>query len=437
MRPNVRLRLTVVLAAAVIAVGSIALYMSAFEERGPKPFRENILDLESRKSFDFFWKEANTDKSSPGYGLIRDRAPGNPELTSVASVGFGLTAIAIGADRKWISKDEARERASGTLSTLLLHAEQKNGFFYHFLKMNDAKRSGKSEVSIIDTAIAVNGALTAGEYFGGDVKSKAEELYKRIDWEWFRDPDRNMFHMAYSPEDGFKGRWDFYAEQLMLYILAAGSPTHPTNPGMFYSFQRDVKSYGGGKPFIHSWFGSLFTYQYSHAWFDFRGKKDKQGVNWWENSVIATKANLQFSVDQSKQYRTLGPNAWGLTAADGPKGYEGRYGAAPSGVANDQHYVDGTVPPSGAAGSIVFAPAEAKAALEHYSEIPELWGEYGFKDAYNSDVTPAWFDKDVIGIDKGITLLMIENYRDGFVWNTFMKNKFVRQGAEKIGMQKE
>lgn len=421
--------------AIIASVAGIYLYKDGSKERGPKPLNEQFLELESLKSFEFFWKEANSKLGSPGYGLIRDRAPGNPGLSSVASVGFGLTAIAIGADRGWVPKQEAYDRALGTLNTLLNHAEQKNGFFYHFLNMDDAKRAGKSEVSIIDTAITVNGAITAGEYFGGEVKAKAEELYKRIDWEWYRDPNRNMFHMAYSPEEGFKGWWDFYAEQLMVYMLASGSPTHPTNPEMFYSFKRDVKAYGDGKPFIHSWFGSLFTHQYSYAWFDFRGKTDREGVDWWENSVIATKANRQFSIAKSTDYKSLGPNAWGLTASDGPNGYNGRYGAGPSGFANDQHFVDGTVPPSGAAGAIVFTPEESKTALAHYSEIPGLLGEYGFKDAYNLDVSPAWFDRDVIGIDKGITLLMIENYRDGFVWKTYMKNMFVRQGADKIGIR--
>ncbi|MGG4034709.1 glucoamylase family protein [Paenibacillus cisolokensis] len=408
----------------------------ASPDRGDKT-DDPLLEEESRKSFEFFWKEANTDPASKGYGLIRDRAPGNPNLSSVASVGFGLTALAIGAERGWITREEAKERALGTLNTLWNHAEQINGFYYHFLNMNDATRAGNSEVSIIDTAIALCGAIVAGEYFGGEIKELAEQIYERVDWNWYRDPERNLFYMGYHPEEGFKGHWDFYAEQLMLYFLAAGSPTYPLDENMFYSFIRHTGSYGDSEPFIHSWFGSIFTYQFSHAWFDLRDKVDKQGVDWWENSVNASKAARLFAIDQAETFSTFGPDAWGLTASDGPRGYEGKYGAAPSGYSNDAHFVDGTLPPAGALGSIVFTPEESIAALKHYYTFPDLIGEYGLKDAYNTAVSPAWYARDVIGIDKGITLLMIENYRAGFVWEWFMKNEYVKKGMEIVGMSEK
>jgi hypothetical protein len=398
---------------------------------------EWLLEFESRKCFDFFWNEANTDASSPGYGLIRDRAPGNPQISSIASVGFGLTALVIGAERGWVSYEAALERAFGTLRTLWHYAEQVNGFFYHFLKMRDGSRAGSCEVSIIDTAIAVNGAITAGEYFGGRVKQLAERLYRRVNWQWFRDPERNLFYMGYDPEKGFQGYWDFHAEQLMLYFLGAASPDYPVPPDMFYQFVRSPKSYGKGKPFIYTWFGSLFAFQFSHAWFDLRDLVDLQGVDWWENSVNASIAHRQFSIDQSAKFLTFGPNAWGLTASDGPRGYQGRYGAPPSGLRDDEHLVDGTIPPAGALGSIVFTPEASIAALRHYYSFPELIGPYGLKDAYNLAVIPAWFAKDVIGIDKGITLLMIENFRSGTVWKWFMRNEYVQLGMEAAGLSRK
>ncbi|WP_205600681.1 glucoamylase family protein [Gracilibacillus sp. YIM 98692] len=404
---------------------------SQLEIEGPP-----ILEKESKKSFEFFWDEANTDEGSTGYGLIRDRAPNNPELASIASVGFGLTAITIGAERNWITKEEAEKRIEGTLDTLLLHAEHENGVFYHFLNIDDATRAGTSEVSIIDTAILISGAITAGEYFEGDIKKKAEDIYRRVNWDWYRNPNNNLFYMSYSPESGFAGAWDFYAEQLMMYFLGAGSPTYPTNPEMFYDFTRQERAYGEGEPFIHSWFGSIFTHQFSHAWFDFRHYQDREGINWFENSIKASKANRDYVMDQADKFETFGPNAWGLTASDGPNGYNGKYGASPSGSNNSAHFTDGTIPPAGAAGSIVFTPEESIAALEHYETIPELWGDYGFKDAYNLEISPDWYAQDVIGIDKGITLLMIENYRTGFVWENFMKNEFVQKGIEEIGLEK-
>ena len=438
-----------VLAALLTFVLILSLCMPAVKTSASKGLSTDaLLDLESKGSFEFFYKEANTDSKSKGFGLIRDRAPDDKDASktapdtddynksSVASVGFGLSALVIGAERGYITKDEARTRALGTLNTLLNNADEVNGFFYHFLDMKTAKRYGTSEVSIIDTAMVITGAITAGEYFGGEVKEKAKEIYDRVDWNFYKDKSNNQFYMGYSPEKGFSGHWDFYAEQLMLYILGAGSSTHPIDPSMFYSFTRHYASYGNLPKFINSWFGSIFTYQYSYSFIDFRNKIDNKGVNWWGNSVIASKASRQFAIDNSKSFKTLGENAWGLTACDGPSGYNGRYGSSPSGINNDQHYVDGTLAPSGALGSIVFTPQESIDALHNfYENYPDLVGKYGLKDSYNVDKN--WYDKDVIGIDKGITLLMIENYRSGLVWKYNMENKNIIAGMNKVGLQNE
>ncbi|CAM2824574.1 glucoamylase family protein [Paenibacillus sediminis] len=391
---------------------------------------EALLEKESRACFEFFWNEANTDTASPGYGLIADRAPGNPGLSSVASTGFGLSALVIGAERGWVTKKAAEERALGTIKTLLENAAKEHGFLYHFLNIEDGTRASGSELSNIDTAIALNGAITAGVYFGGEVADKADALVEQVEWPWFRDPSTNQFYMGYSPENGFSGHWDFYAEQLMMYLLAAGSPTHPVSGDMFYSFTRDAKAYKDSKPFIHSWFGSIFTYQFSHAWFDFRGLKDREGMDWWANSVIASEASRQYAIDIAETYKTFGPGAWGMTASDGPDGYNGLYGSPPSGYDDAQHAVDGTLPPAGALGSIVFTPEASIAALQHYNSMPELWGKYGLVDAYNEAVTPKWVDQDVIGIDKGITLLMIENYRSGLIWDLYMQSSYIQAGAK-------
>jgi len=390
---------------------------------------DEIIEWEMRGSFDFFWERANLDENSPGYGLIRDRYPGSEGIASIAAVGFGLTAYPIGVEKHYISFDEGFDRANRTLDTLL-GMERKEGFYYHFVDMQTGKRAWNSEVSSIDTAILLMGVLSAGEYFGGEVEVKATQIYDAVNWPWFIDPARNMFYMAYRPEKGFEGHWDFYAEQLMLYVLAAGSDTHPTDEMPYYTFTRHYAKYGNGKPFIHSWFGSLFTYQFSHAWIDFRERVDKKDVNWFDNSVEASLAQVNFATNMDEKYLTLGPDAWGLTACDSPDGYNGLFGAPPSGFDNKQHFIDDTVPPAGAIGSIIFVPEQTQKAMRYYYSLEKLKSAYGFKDAFN--LSEDWYDSDVIGIDKGISLLMLANYQNDTVYKITMKNKYLQQGLDRL-----
>jgi hypothetical protein len=243
-----------------------------------------------------------------------------------------------------------------------------------------------------------------------------------------------MFYMSYMPEKGFEGHWDFYAEQLMMYILAAASNTHPVNDDPYYHFTRHYGKYGDGQPFIHSWFGSIFTYQYSHAWIDFRGYTDRRKANWFDNSVEASLAHVNFATAVQDQFKTIGPSAWGLTACDGPGGYSGLYGAPPSGYDNKQHVVDDTVAPCGAIGSIIFVPQQSQQAMMHYYSIDRLRGPYGFYDAYN--LTADWYATDVIGIDKGISLLMLANSQDDFVHGIMMKNEHILKGLDRLQIVK-
>ena len=394
---------------------------------------DEVIEYEMRGAFNFFWEQANTDPDSAGYGLIRDRFPGSPGIASMASVGYGLTAYIIGVEKGYITYDEGYERASGTMDTLL-SMDRTEGFYYHFVDMQTGERAWNSEVSSIDSSILFMGVLTAGQYFGGDVQTKAEEIYDGVNWPWFLDESRNMFYMAYRPGEGYAGHWDFYAEQLMMYVLAAGSDTFPVDETPYYTFNRHYGKFGDGEGFIHSWFGSLFTYQFSHAWIDFRGYTDEEEVNWFDNSVAASQAQVDFAIARDDEYLTIGPDAWGITASDGPGGYNGLYGAPPSGFDNNSHKIDDTVAPAGAIGSIIFVPEAAIDAMLNYYSIESLKGEYGFVDAYN--LTEDWFAKDVIGIDKGISLLMLANYQNDLVYQTSMTNEHILRGLENLQILK-
>lgn len=302
--------------------------------------------------------------------------------------------------------------------------------------MQTGKREWNCEISVIDTAIFICGAILAGEYFGGKVKEKAETLYKRVNWEWYRDKETNYFYMGYKPEKGFWGYWDMYAEQLMLYVLGVASPTYPVNKNMYYDFKRKRVDYKDIKDIIYTYCGTLFPYQYSHAWIDFRNIVDLDGVNWFENSIKATKANRQYCIDNKNIHKTYGENSWGLTAGLSPKGYISM-GAKPCDVELEIEN-DGTVTICGSIGSIVFTPEESIKVMEHYyNTYPKLWGKYGFIDGYNLENNKEWYSKEYIGIDKGIEVLMIENYLNGTIWKYFMKNQYIKGGLEILGFKSE
>lgn len=404
---------------------------------------ESYVLEEERKSFDFFWEVANTDSDSAGYGMISDRyntKTGGMGSASIASVGFGLAGIPIAIENSWITYQEGYDRVLGTLETIE-GMQRTHGFFYHFVSMTSATRSGNSEVSIIDTALMISGAIVAGEYFGGEIKTKVDEIYQAIEWDWFYDPIRLMFYMGYQPESGFAGHWDMYSEQLLLYFLAAGSDDYPIGKVAYDRMKSNsqLKSYGTGSNFYVSWPGTIFTYQYSHAFLDFRDAVDDNGVDWFENSIKATTAAQEYGVWLSNNYLTYNATAWGNTASDGPDGYRA-YGNLP---AAGTIYIDGTLAPSGAIGSIVFTPDLVISTMSHYASIPQLQSKYGFLDAYNMGLTPnaslsvkrpnltipttGWFATDVIGIDKGITMLMIENYRSSLIWDLFMLNVNIQE----------
>ncbi len=396
-----------------------------------KLYGKNLLLKELEYSLKYFLKESNNN------GLIRDKTVYSKNIASIAAVGYGLAAIVIAVERKLIKYEEGYKKANRTLDTFINDVEGKNGFFYHFVNMDTGKREWNCEISIIDTAIFICGALFAGEYFNGIIKTKANKLYNKINWNWYVNSKDNYFYMGYKPETGFWGNWDMYAEQLMLYILGVASENYPISKNMYYDFKRPKKDYKNIKDIIFSYGGSLFTYQYSHAWIDFRGKKDLNGVDWFENSKKATLANREYCKKNKNKFKTFNENSWGLTACVGPKGYSGGYGAEPS-FSNLDIENDGTVASCGAIGSIVFTPKESIKALEYfYNNCPYLWGRYGLKDSYNLAKRKRWVSKEYLGIDKGIEILMTENYLTGLIWKYMMKNKYIRNGLKILEIQRK
>lgn len=369
---------------------------------------EEFLNKVERDSFAYFLKEYN-----PRNGLIKDSSrPGSP--SSLAATGFGITALCVGESKGWISRQDAYDRILKTLYTFKYGVEREHGFFYRFLDVENGDRFLNSEISSLDTALFLAGALFAGEYFSGtDVEKVAKELYDGVDWQWMMDGQKVM-RKGWMPEFGFlQDSWDTYSEAMILYALAIGSETHPIPKDSWFEWRRDKDSYKGHEV-IYAHSGSLYTYQYSHAWIDFKTLFEGN-TNYFDNSVSATKANRQFCIDNPGGYKAYGEEGWGLTACIGPDGFKD-YGAKPGEALND-----GTLAPSGMAASIVFDETEAvkglKALYQKYGNF--IYGEYGFKDGFNSD--KEWWAEEYLASGLGITLLMIENYRTNLVWRKFME----------------
>ena len=392
---------------------------------------KKILELEAKGCFQFFWNEANTEPNSPGYGLILDTNT-DPQRASIASVGFGLSAIIIGVERGWITYDAGYRRTLGTLRTLLNNVEHHKGFYAHFIETETGNRMGQCEFSTIDTAILLNGALTSGEYFGGEIKELSDEIYRRVDWNFIVDEENNWFYMHYWPEiypeghSGLGGHWDYYAEQLMMYILAAGSPTSPVGPKLYYSMKKLIGQYNGSI-YIRGWHDALFIHQFSHAWFDSAKYIDRDGINWFENSVKATLANRQYLIDNQRAL-SLSQQFMGIDTMPRSQ-YSGRYGPSPSGLIEEVNQNDGTVRPA-VQRAHSFYPKSLWRLLTTCMKHFLSYGENMASMIHTTLSRTPWFSEQYIGINKGITLLMIENYRSGLIWNLYMKNEHIQRGLE-------
>ena len=393
-------------------------------------------DLE-RRTFQYFW-----DHSDPQTGLTLDRSrtdgtihpPGasHHKVASIAATGFALSGYCIGADRKWITPEQARERTRNTLDFLANKQQHKNGWFYHFVDQTTGERRWNSEVSSIDTALLLGGVLTVKQCFKDDaaIVSLADKIYKRVDFRWMLNGDPYLLSHGWRPENGFiSNRWHDYSEQMILYLMAIGSPTTPIPPRAWYALERPWQEY---KEYRYlAAVSPLFIHQFSHAWVDFRNRRERlpPNVDYFENSVKATRAQRQFFIDVlSKDFPKYSANIWGLSASDSKRGYVA-WGAPPR-----DPQTDGTVVPYAPAGSLMFTPDISLEALKEMKRLygDKVYGKYGFADAF--DPRDGWVNPDVIGIDLGITLLSIENLRSGKVWYWFMQNDEIRRALRRVSL---
>lgn len=356
----------------------------------------------------------------------RKAASDNTIVASIAATGFGLTALCIGDMRGYISRAEARERVLTTLRFLHDRLPNHRGFFYHFANINNGERVWDSEISSIDTAILMCGILTCRTHFRDtDITLLAHSISNRVEWTWLSE-DTSLLSHGWLPEVGFLPyRWDYYNEMMMMYLLGMGSPTYPLRPEAWDAWKRIPFDYEGMR-YIGS-FAPLFVHQYSQAWFDFRGKRDKY-ADYFQNSITATRVHRRFCMELHRQFPDFGADLWGITASDSPNGYVVWGGPPATGP------IDGTVVPHAAGGSLPFLPQETMQVLRTIrNRYPQTWSGYGFVDALNP--LKNWYDTDVVGIDAGITMVMAENARTGYIWKVFMENPEAQRGMQLAGFK--
>jgi len=394
---------------------------------------QKIIDDLQYRSFLFFW-----DGYHPQTGLIGDADKPEKNRSSIASVGFGLSAYCIGESHGWVSREEVYDRVLTILNSFHkdpndpndFYVEGTHGFFYHFIHTDSGKRHGKCEVSTIDTAILMAGVLHVMEHFKGtEVEALARKVYEAAEWDWFTLKN-GAIAGGWKPEKGIEGEYKGYNEYSLVYLLAFGSPTHPMPTSSWDAYSSGF-GYEWIKPYPH--IGKFMTphgimqplaylYQFPACWIDFRNKTDKY-CNHWEVATNALLANREYCRSWGKA-NGYHPDLWGWTACAGRDGYQGF-----------MHPFNGTIAPSASVASLPFTPNESMFAIrymyENYGE--KIWGKYGFIDAFNPKQD--WYDDGYLGIDQGNTVLMIENYRTGMVWDECSKNPIIDKGMQIAGIK--
>jgi len=432
--------------------------VSIEKDRRYSPTKEESAFLDSVQfyAFKFFINEANFKN-----GLVKDRSTATSPA-SIAGTGFAIPIWALGAERGWMSRDSAAQ-ITLNLFRFLLNSEQSlddsatgyQGFYYHFLDMKTGKRFWNCELSSIDTGWLLAGILFAKQFYAADnqteneIREAAVKLTNRINWSFFEMKSDGFFNntisLGWDKKNGFNSLgWWGYTEALFLQVVSAGA-------GMENAEQRYAKwlqTYQWREPYGkesgHVVFPALFIHQFSLLWIDFRNISDsymrEKKIDYFENSRRATYVQRKYAIDNPNRWAGYDSLTWGLSACDGPDpkyNFDGKkfFGYSARGTSGpDSTFDDGTVAPYASACSIPFAPEICIPTLysiyKNYGE-KGVWGKYGFVDSFNPTLN--WYDADVLGLDSGPMVLMIENYRSGFVWKYLMREEIIQNGLKRLG----
>ena len=436
----------------LVTTANINCNSSAKITKPPQPVAADtaLFRLVQQQTFQYFW-----DGAEPISGLARERLhadniyPQNDKNTVTSGgAGFGVMAILVGIERGFITKNQGRERLEKIVH-FLETADRFHGAWPHWWNGETGKVKPFSKNDdggdLVETSFMIQGLLCVRQYFKNGnneekiLAARIDKLWKEVEFDWYRN-GKNILYWHWSPNNGWKMNFAVkgYNECLIMYVLAASSPTHSV-PAVVYhegwaqngSIKNDPPAYGGYKLQLHHQGdavngGPLFWAHYAYLGLDPRGLKDKY-ANYWEENKSQSLINYQWCVDNPNKYKGYGSNNWGLTSSYSIKGYAGH--------APDSQRDLGVISPTAALSSFPYTPTQSMAAMKHwYNDMKhKLWGPYGFYDAFSE--TANWYTPRYLAIDQGPIVVMMENYRTGLLWNLFMSSPEIKDGLNKLGFE--
>lgn len=399
---------------------------------------EDLLEMTQRATFRYFW-----DFGHPVSGMARERSNGNDQIVTIGGSGFGIMSIITGAERGWITRAQALDRIV-QIASFLEFADRFHGVFPHWMNGTNGNVIPFSSLDdggdLVETAFLMQGLLAARTYFDQNtpletaLRNVITGLWEQVEWDWHRKNNSGVLYWHWSPNFAWQMNFPLrgFNEAQIVYLLAAASPTHPV-PASLYQSGWTASNYANnsihfGQKIYCGPFGGgpMFFAHYSYLGFDPRGRKDAF-CNYFVRNRNHALIQHAYSIANPKNYAGYSADCWGLTACDGPNGYSAR----DIWPAND----DGTIAPTAALASIPYTPEESMAALRHFYRVQgeQLWGPYGFYDAFN--LQQNWFANSYLAIDQGPIVVMIENHRSGLFWQLFMHNPEIENALTNMGFQ--
>ena len=421
---------------------------SSSSRKGKQIDDDELLTLVQKNTFQYFW-----DGAEPNSGLARERFhvdgvyPQNDKnIVTSGGGGFGVMAILVGIERGFITRDEGRKRLEKIVN-FLETADRFHGVWPHWWdgETGKVKPFSKNDNGgdLVETSFMLQGLLCVRQYFNeGSVEEKqlaarVDKLWKEVDFNWYRN-GKNVLYWHWSPDKQWQMNFPVtgYNECLIMYVLAASSPTHGVpaevyhqgwaengkivSPSEKFGYKLQLRHHGAPNG------GPLFWAHYSYLGLDPRGLKDRY-ADYWQENRSQTLINYTWCVNNPKGFKGYGPDSWGLTSSYSIKGY--------SGHAPYEQRDLGVISPTAALSSIPYTPEQSIKAMKHwYNDMNDkVWGPYGFYDAFSE--TANWYPQRYLAIDQGPIVVMMENYRSGLLWKLFMSAPEIKKGLKKLGSE--